>query len=139
MNTYKLLEIALITAGLEQISIELLNFFLVRLLGWKEELRRAPLLLREVFYVHSWFISVTLAIFGALTLRFSDVIACEPLGRWLAAGVGLFWGIRTVLQVAYYSSAHWRGHTGRTVIHITLLFLYGGMAATYLLAAMGNL
>jgi hypothetical protein len=123
-----------------QLGVALLNLFLVPLLKWKEELARAPLLLREVFQVHAWFISVTLAIFGLITWRFAGELATRPnqIGTWLAASIGIFWAIRTVLQVTYYSSSHWRGQLGRTVIHIVLLFAYGGMAAIYLWAAFGT-
>lgn len=108
--------------------------FLIRLLKWKEELNRTPLLMQEVFHVHCWFISVTLALFGVMTWRFAaEMIAHEPC-RWLAAGIGLFWMLRTVLQFAYYSSSHWRGLPGRTIIHIALLVIYGGFATIYLWA-----
>jgi hypothetical protein len=120
-----------------QLGVALLNLFLVPLLKWKEDLSRAPLLLREVFQVHAWFISVTLTIFGLLTWRFAGELATHSnaIGVWLAAGIGIFWAIRTVLQVTYYSSSHWRGQPGRMVIHVVLLVMYGGMAAIYLWAA----
>jgi len=123
-----------------QLGVALLNLFLVPLLKWKEDLARAPLLLREVFQVHAWFISVTLTIFGLLTWRFAGELATHSnaIGAWLAAGIGIFWAIRTVLQVTYYSGSHWRGQVGRTIIHIVLLFVYGGMAAIYLWAAFGT-
>jgi len=132
-----LLSMLLQTAAALQLAVALLNLFLVPLLEWKDDLARAPLLLREVFQVHAWFISVTLAIFGLITWRFAGELAtrANAIGVWLAAGVGIFWAIRTVLQVAYYSSSHWRGQFGRTVIHIVLLFVYGGLAAIYLWAA----
>ena len=94
------------------------------------------LLVREVFRVHAWFISITLAIFGVMTWRFSHEMAngTNPVCQWLAGGIGSFWAVRTVLQVFYYSSSHWRGQLGRTLIHIALLFLYGGFAAVYFAA-----
>src|SRR5215467_13303326 len=90
-----------------QLGIAMLNLFLVPLLKWKEELARAPLLLREVFQVHAWFISITLAIFGLLTWRFAGELAAHTnaIGGWLAAGIGVFWAIRAILQVTYYSSS----------------------------------
>jgi hypothetical protein len=132
--------ILLQTAAALQLAVALLNIFLVPLLKWKEDLARAPLLLREVFQVHAWFISVTLAIFGLITWRFAGELAAHAnaIAVWLAAGIGIFWGIRTVLQVTYYSTSHWRGQFGRTMIHIFLLFGYGGMAAIYLWAAFGT-
>jgi len=128
------------TAAALQLAVALPNLFLVPLLKWKEDLARAPLLLREVFQVHAWFISVTLTIFGLMTWRFAADLAAHTnaIGAWLAAGIGIFWAIRTILQVTYYSSSHWRGQLARTVIHIVLLFMYGGMSAIYLWAAFGN-
>src|SRR5690349_18130796 len=105
------LAVFLQTAAVLQLSVALLNLFLVPLLKWKEELARAPLLLREVFHVHAWFISATLALFGLMTWRFAGEFAAHAnaIAIWLAAGIGIFWAIRTVLQVTYYSSSHWRG------------------------------
>lgn len=132
--------IMLQSAAALQLGVALLNLFLVPLLKWKYALSQAPLLLREVFHVHAWFISISLTIFGLLTWRFARDLAVHTnaLGGWLAAGIGIFWAIRTILQVTYYSSSHWRGQSGRTVIHIVLLFLYGGMATVYLFTAFGS-
>jgi hypothetical protein len=121
-----------------QLAVAVLNLFLVPLLKWREELLRTPLLLREVFQVHAWFISVTLAIFAMMTWRFAAEMQRNEIGHCLAAGIGIFWATRTVLQVCYYSSSHWRGQFGRTVIHIALLCMYGGMAAVYLWTAFGK-
>src|SRR6266542_1542928 len=106
-----------------QLGVAVLNLFLIRLLHWREDISRMPLLLREVFQIHVWFISITLAIFGVMTCRFAGEIANgqNPVGQWLAAGIGMFWGIRTVLQVTYYSGSHWRGLPGRTLAHCALL------------------
>lgn len=131
------LETVLQLAAMAQLAIAILNLFLVRLLNWRGEVAKMPVLLREVFHVHMWFISITLLIFGAITFRFAPQLATGggEIGRWLAGGIGLFWAIRAVLQTTYYSSSHWRGNPGRTVAHATLLAVYGGFAATYLLAA----
>jgi hypothetical protein len=122
------------TIAMLQLGIAVLNLFLVPLLKWKDELARVPLLLREVFQVHAWFISITITIFGIITCRFADELATGSnlLGRWLAVSIGLFWLIRTVLQVSYYSGSHWRGQVGRTVVHVGCLLLYGGFATVYL-------
>ena len=123
-----------------QLAIALLNLWLVRLLDWKADLDRMPLLLREVFHVHCWFISITLAIFGLTTLRHADAMAesSNEVCRWLTAGIGIFWAIRTVLQVTYYSGSHWRGRPVRTAMHVALLATYGGLALVYSLSAFRN-
>ena len=131
------LETVLQIVAIAQLAIAFLNLFLVRLLDWRGEVAKMPLLLREVFHVHLWFISITLLIFGVITWQFAPEIATgtAEIGRWLAAGIGLFWALRTILQVTYYSSSHWRGNPGRTTAHVLLLLVYGGFAATYLGAA----
>jgi hypothetical protein len=127
-------------AAAAQLAIALLNLFLVPLLDWKADLDRMPLLFREVFHVHCWFISITLVMFGVMTLRFADAMAAssDEACRWLTAGIGLFWAIRTVLQVAYYSGSHWHGRLVRTVMHVALLATYGGLALVYSLSAFGK-
>ena len=131
------LELVLYTVAAAQLAVAVVNLFLVRLLGWRSELERMPLLVREVFMVHAWFISVTLAIFGAITMRFAPEFAApsHEIFRWLAAGIGAFWALRTVLQITYYSSSHWKGRLDRTIIHVLLLVTYGGLAAAYITAA----
>jgi hypothetical protein len=132
------LNLILQIAGVAQFGIALLNLFLPRILGWKEDLTRMPLLLREVFQIHAWFISITLGIFAVMTWRFAREMATgtNDALRWFAVGVGSFWAIRTVLQVTYYSSSHWRGQPGRTAIHVVLLVLYGGLAGCYFASAL---
>src|SRR5437016_3608792 len=130
----------LLTAAGLQLGISALNLFLVPLFKWKADLARMPLLLREVFQVHAWFISVTLGIFAIMTWRFAPEMAAgaNAVCRWLAGCISIFWAIRTVLQVSYYSSSHWRGQTGRTLAHVALLFCYGGMSMVYFLTAFGS-
>jgi hypothetical protein len=131
------LEMLLQIAAIAQIAIAFLNLFLVRLLDWRSDVAKIPLLLREVFHVHMWFISLTLLIFGVVTWRFAPDIAhgTAEMCRWFAGGIGVFWATRTVLQVTYYSSSHWRGNPGRTMAHVILMLVYGSFAATYLGAA----
>jgi hypothetical protein len=137
MNTTTL-SILLQAAAIAQVAVAALNLFLVRLMKWEPDLARMSLLVREVFRVHAWFISVTLGIFGALSWRFAAEMAsgADVIGKWLCLGIGIFWAIRTVLQVTYYSSSHWRGQMGRTLAHVALLVCYGGMGVVYLWAGL---
>ena len=136
MNAAKTLEIALSASAIAQLIIATLNLLLVRVMRWQDEVQKMPLLVREVFHVHGFFVSVTLAIFSTLTLRFaSDVArAANPLCVWLAASIGIFWAMRAVMQWTYYSSIHWRGDRARTCVHWALTIIYGGFSVTYLAA-----
>jgi hypothetical protein len=128
-------------AALTQLGIVVLNLFLIRIMNWRPDLDAMPLLLREVFQIHVYFISGTLAIFGTLTWRFAGEIAtaAHPLCVWLAIGIGAFWTVRSVMQWSHYSSVHWRGDRLRTAIHWTLFLGYGAFAAVYFTAAAGGL
>ena len=131
------LELFLRLTALAQLAVAVLNLFLIRIMNWERDLVSAPLLIREVFQIHIYFISITLAIFGALTWRFSREFAAgaPPLCVWLAIGIGAFWAIRSVMQWSHYSKVHWRGDRLRTVIHWMLFLGYAAFAAVYFTAA----
>ncbi len=126
--------------ALLQIGLAILSLCLPRIMDWKADLARMSLLVRDVFIIHSWFIALTLAIWGVLTWRFAGEMAHAPtpMSRWLCAAIAGFWGIRCALQWLHYDSSHWRGQPGRTVIHWTLFFGYGAWTAVYAMAALGN-
>ena len=131
---------ALYIAAAIQLGVAVLNLFLVRIMKWEEPVARMPQLVREVFHVHAWFISITLVIFGVVTIQFAGELAAgtNDLGRWLVCGIGLFWLIRWVMQFFFYSSSHWKGKRAETAVHIALVLTYGFFAGVYLLAAFGN-
>lgn len=138
INQY--LEAMLIIAALGQLFIAVLSLFLGRLLNWKSAVDAMPLLVREVFQIHGWFISFTVAFFGLLTLKFSGAMAHpeHEMIRWFCGGVGTFWGVRCVMQWTHYSRVHWKGILRETIIHWTLFIGYGLWAAVYWRAALGK-
>jgi hypothetical protein len=97
------LPLALKVAGVGQVLVACLNLMLVPMMQWRAELAKIPLLIREVFQVHLWFISVTLLIFGVVTWRFSPEMASgtHAMAAWLCTGIGFFWALRSILQVIY--------------------------------------
>jgi hypothetical protein len=131
------LELGLRAAALGQIAVAILNLGLIRIMKWRPDLERMPLLMREVFRIHCYFISITLAFFGVLTWRFAPDIASAAnlLAIWIAAGIGIFWLIRSAMQWLHYSPSHWRGDATRTVIHFVLFLGYGALATIYFAAA----
>src|SRR2546430_4937855 len=110
------LELALRVVAVAQFAVAILSLFLIRIMKWKSDLERAPLIIREVFRIHVVFISITLSIFAALTWRFAYEIAraSSPLTIWLAVAIGLFWLVRSAMQWLHYSPSHWRGDAPRT-------------------------
>ena len=134
------LELFLRIIAVAQIALAVLSFFLPRILKWQADIARMSPLVRDVFVIHSWFISLTLLIWGALTWRFASEMAHAPtdLSRWLCGAVAVFWGIRCVLQWLHYDRSHWRGIPSRTVMHWTLFVGYALWTAVYAMAATGK-
>lgn len=132
-----LLEIGLRVAAIAQFAIAVINLSLVRLMNWRADLDRMPLLIREVFGVHVIFITITVATFAVLTWRFAFDLATRPnqIALWLAAAIGIFWAARSLVQWTHYSSTHWRGDRTRTALHWFLFFGYGALGIVYLAAA----
>jgi hypothetical protein len=131
------LELGLRIVAVAQIALAALSLCLPRILNWKPDIERMSLLVRDVFEIHSWFIALTLVIWGVLTWTFAAELAhaSTALARWLGAAIGMFWGLRCILQWTHYSPVHWRGNATRTLIHWTLFLGYGAWTAVYFLAA----
>ena len=131
------IDLGLRAAAIAQLAVAILNLFLIRIMKWKPDLDRMPLLIREVFHIHCFFISLTLTIFGVLTWRFAEDIAsaANPLSVWLAVAIGLFWFVRSAMQWLFYSPSHWRGDSLRTAIHWALFLGYAALASVYFGAA----
>lgn len=134
------LDLLLRGAAIAQFAVAILNLFLIRIMKWKPDLARAPLLIREVFHIHVVFISITLATFAVLTWRFANEIAfaVNRIFIWLAVAIGIFWLVRSIMQWLRYSPSHWRGNALRTTIHWLLFLGYGALAVVYFAAAFGR-
>lgn len=135
-----LLELGLRVAAIGQFAIALINLSLERLMNWRADVERMPLLIREVFRVHVVFITITVALFALLTWRFAREMAArsDPAAVWLAASIGVFWLVRSIMQWTHYSTVHWRGQRVRTALHAFLLLGYGALGLLYLAAAFLN-
>ena len=96
-----------------------LNLFVPRHLGWREDLQRVSLVNRQIFEVHAIFLVLVLAMFAVLLLT-SSAALLEPsrLSRLVLGGLTIFWGLRLLVQWFYYSPATWRGNTARTAAHV---------------------
>jgi len=120
-------------AGLVQIGIAAANFFLPRKFNYQENLERVAPIIRQIFVVHSVYIVGVLLLFAALTLGFaSDLASGKGLGRFLAAGIAVFWLFRAPVQLLYYDASLRRtnrlGDIAFTAAAIFLTVAYGAAA-----------
>jgi len=121
------------SAGLVQILIAASNFFLPRKLNYQKNLDRVAPIIRQVFVVHSVYIVGVLLLFAALTLGFARELASgHGLGRFLAAGIAVFWFFRAPVQLLYYDASLRRTHrladVAFTAAAIFLTVAYGAAA-----------
>ena len=122
-------------AGFVQIAIASANLFLPRKLKYRENLERVAPIIRQVFVVHSVYIVGVLLLFAALTLGFAPEMASgHGLGRFLAAGIAVFWLFRAPVQLLYYD-ASFRGtnRLGDVAFTAAAIFLTAAYGAAALL------
>lgn len=121
-----MLIIQLKVTGVLLILLGIFHAFFPGYFEWKKELKPLSLINRQMMYVHTFFIGVTVALMGLLCLLMPDELLETKLGKYIAAGLCLFWLLRCLIQFFYYSSSLWRGRRFETIIHIffSLLWIY---------------
>jgi membrane protein YdbS with pleckstrin-like domain len=125
----------LLIAGVAQIGLALAHLAFPRRLQWKEEAARMSRLNEQMFHVHTFFVCLTLALFGAWTLILADAMV-RGEQRWLSGGIALFWFCRLLAQIFVYDSALWRGKRFETSVHILFLLLWCFLSGIYTVAAL---
>ena len=90
-------------AGGIHAAIVLANIPLPRKLQVKHNLSSVPGFLRQVFYVHWFYIVLIVALFAVLCFAFAPELAGgSALGRFLSAFIAGFWLLRLALQWFFY-------------------------------------
>jgi hypothetical protein len=108
------------------------HFFFGRYFGWNEELASLSLLTRQVFFVHSFFIALILALLGICSVFYADTLLTpNALSPVLLAGIVVFWVSRLLVQLFVYDSRIWRGRRFYTAMHIVFSLMWTYFVATY--------
>ena len=129
------MELNLKIAGVLQIALALLHARFPKRFGWKEELAPLSLLSRQVMYVHTFFIALTVFLMGILCVTSAGDLINTALGQRVSLGLAIFWITRLVVQFFGYSSELWRGKTFETVIHIVFSVLWAYLSLTFVAAS----
>jgi hypothetical protein len=116
-------------AGVLHLLVASANFVAPRLLDYRGSLARVTPIVRNVFIVQNAYIVLVLAGLAGACFAFpADLAGRSPLGRAVAGFLAAFWGLRVVLQLAYYDGATrkrfpvWNG---------VFLLTYATLAATF--------
>jgi hypothetical protein len=109
--------------------------FFNRYFGWAQELAGVSLFTRRVFFVHTFFIALTVAMGGAVSFfDAGSLLQANALSRAILGGMAVFWLCRLLAQFFAYDAAIWRGDRFRTAIHAVFSALWIYVAATYTIA-----
>lgn len=120
------MELHLNITGVLLILLSLLHIIFPMYFKWKAELNGLSHVNREMMYVHTFFIALTVMLMGILCVTSATEVAGTPLGRKIAGGFAFFWILRLLVQFFGYSSLLWKGKRFETTVHIvfSVLWLY---------------
>lgn len=94
--------------------------------SWKDELKQLSLVNKQMMQVHTFFIAFVVFLMGLLCATSYDDLIHMPLGKRIALGLSIFWGIRLLFQFFVYSPKLWKGKTFETIVHVvfSLFWVY---------------
>ncbi len=120
-------------SGLILVVLALLHAGFPRYFRWDEEATRLSLINRQLLYIHTFFIALTVLLMGLLCLGSARELAGTALGARISLLLALFWACRAIIQFCGFSPRLWRGKRFETFMHVgfsgfwiylTLLFLW---------------
>lgn len=119
-------------AGAILLALCFLHLAFPRRFDWRRDLSQLTLLNRQMFYVHTFFVCLTVGMMGLLCLLWPHELARpSPLGKLVAAGLTLFWQVRLVVQIWVYDSSLWRGKRFETTVHGVFLGLWSYLSLLF--------
>lgn len=132
------MELHLKITGILLMVLAFIHIIFPRYFKWKGELAGMTLINRQMMYVHTFFIALTVLLTGLLCLTSSYDLVHTQLGSRLALGLSLFWGMRLWIQFFYYSSALWKGKKLETTVHVLFSFLWTYLSITFFMVFWAN-
>ena len=85
-------------------------------------------------YVHTFFVALVVFLMGVLCFTSAPDLINTSLGKRVCLGLGVFWGLRLLIQFFGYSSELWRGKRLENSIHILFSVLWVYLTATFFAA-----
>ena len=110
--------------GILLIALALMHIVFPKYFNWQKELGTLSLINRQMIWVHTFFIALTIFLMGLLCLTSSGELIETNFGKKICLGLGIFWVIRLFIQFFGYSSKLWKGKTFETSVHILFILLW---------------
>jgi len=117
------------------IGLALLHTIFPRYFRWQTTTAALERVTREILYVHTFFIALTVLLMGLLCLCSGELLLTTPLGQRICLGLAILWSIRLLFQFFGYSAELWRGKRFETIVHIAFSLLWLYLSAVFWLAA----
>lgn len=117
------------------ILLAVIHIIFPRYFQWKEQLYSLSLVNRQMMYVHTFFIALTVFLMGILCLTSADELLHTDLGQKIAIGLALFWSIRMLIQFFGYSSKLWKGKVFEFTVHIVFSCFWVYTSVVFILAS----
>lgn len=127
-----ILQLKIIGFGL--ITLALIHLIFPKYFNWAEELKSISLINKEMMYVHTLFIGLTIILMGVLCLTSAQELVETELGRRICFGLGIFWFVRLLVQFFGYSSVLWKGKRIETIVHVVFIFLWSYLTLIFIWA-----
>ncbi len=119
-------------AGVVHLMIVGMNLPLPRVLHYRENLSKVPVIIRQIFIVHSVYIVLVLVGFSLLCFLFAeDLCGKTHLGSFLSGFLAIFWLIRLFIQLFYYDPEMKKKYY---LVHIGFTFAVTFLSAVFLIA-----
>jgi hypothetical protein len=136
--TTELMSQLIFAGGLAQASILVASVQVPTALRWREELRPLPRLHRQMHWVYSGYVVLSIVAFAAISLlNARELAAGGALARAMCAYIAVFWGIRLGLQAVFDLRPYLTTPVKRAGVAV-LTFLFAGLTVVYGLAAMAR-
>jgi hypothetical protein len=104
-----------------------------RRFNWQQELSSLSTMNREMMYVHTFFIALSLILIGVLCLISTSELTGTVLGKQICLGLGIFWTSRLLIQFFGYSTHLWKGKAFETTVHILFSIFWAYMSVVFIL------
>lgn len=118
-------------------ALALVHLIFPNYFSWKDELKKLSLVNRQMMEVHTFFIAFIVFLMGLLCVTsYTDLIQ-TTLGKRIALGLSVFWGVRMLFQFFVYSSQLWKGKKFETIVHIVFSLLWAYLTTIFFLVYTG--
>jgi hypothetical protein len=111
-------------SGILLILLAFLHVGFSQYFNWKKELKKVSLINKEMMVIHTLFLAIVLLLMGVMCFTSAYELTNTKLGKKIAMGMAIFWGLRLYIQFFGYSSSHWKGKRLETIIHILFSVLW---------------